>query len=66
MRIRPFRGYCYDPARVGPMSSVVAPPYDQIGPETQALLYDLSPWNIVRVTLPRDGYAAARATLDEW
>jgi uncharacterized protein (DUF1015 family) len=66
MKIRPFRGYCYDPARVGHMSSVVAPPYDQIGPETQALLYDLSPWNIVRVTLPRDGYAAARAALGEW
>lgn len=48
------------------MSSVVAPPYDQIGPETQARLYEMSPWNIVRLTLPRDGYAAARATLDAW
>ncbi len=48
------------------MSSVLAPPYDQIGPETQARLYEMSPWNIVRLTLPREGYAAARATLDAW
>jgi len=48
------------------MASVLAPPYDQIGPETQARLYEMSPWNIVRLTLPREGYAAARATLDAW
>ncbi len=66
MKVRPFRGYRYNPARVGDVSSVVAPPYDQIGPEAQALLYDLSPWNIVRITLSRDGYAAARAALDAW
>ena len=45
---------------------MVAPPYDQIGPETQARLYDMSRWNIVRLTLPRDGYAAARTALDAW
>jgi uncharacterized protein (DUF1015 family) len=66
MKVRPFRGCRYNPARAGDMSSVVAPPYDQIGPETQALLYDLSPWNIVRITRSRDTYAAARATLDAW
>jgi uncharacterized protein (DUF1015 family) len=66
VRVRPFRGYRFSPAKVGDPSSVVAPPYDQIGPETQARLYDLSAWNIVRLTLPREGYRAARATLDAW
>src|SRR5947208_2637290 len=66
MEIRPFRGYRYSAARVSDMSSVVAPPYDQISPETQSLLYDTSPWNMVRITLGREGYAAARTTLDRW
>jgi uncharacterized protein (DUF1015 family) len=66
MRIRPFRGYRYNAARVGGMSAVVAPPYDQIGAETQARLYEMSPWNFVRITLSRDGHGGARAALDEW
>jgi uncharacterized protein (DUF1015 family) len=66
VRLRPFRGYRFSPEKVGDLSSVVAPPYDQIGPETQARLYDLSAWNVVRLTLPREGYRAARATLDRW
>jgi uncharacterized protein (DUF1015 family) len=66
VRIAPLRGYRYDLARIGDPSSVVAPPYDQIGPELQATLYALSPWNIVRATLPREGYEAARGALDSW
>jgi uncharacterized protein (DUF1015 family) len=66
MNIKPFRGYRYRQDVVGDLSSVVAPPYDQIGPETQATLYGMSPWNIVRITLSRDSYAAARAMLDAW
>jgi uncharacterized protein (DUF1015 family) len=53
MNIRPFRGYRYGIGRARDVSKVVAPPYDQIGPETQAHLYAMSPENIVRVTLPR-------------
>ncbi|MBI3454949.1 MAG: DUF1015 domain-containing protein [Candidatus Rokubacteria bacterium] len=66
MTIKPFRGYRYNPAKVGDLSSVVAPPYDQIGPETQARLHGMSPWSIARITLSRETYAAARSTLDEW
>ncbi len=66
MNIRAIRGYRYSPARVADPSAVVAPPYDQISPEAQAALYGMSPWNIVRITLPRDGYASARAALDAW
>ena len=67
MNILPFRGYRY--AGGGELSAVVAPPYDQISPETQDRLYAMSPHNIVRVTLPRDEpdrYGAARRTLDRF
>jgi uncharacterized protein (DUF1015 family) len=70
MRVTPFRGYRYAIGREREISKVVAPPYDQISPEQQELLYALSPANIVRVSYPKDDdgdrYAAARATLDRW
>lgn len=70
MRILPFRGYRF--TRGGrDVSAVVAPPYDQIEPETLAHLQALSPWNIVRVTVPAAGdgpdpYASAAAVLARW
>lgn len=69
MNVRPFRGYRYGIGRVRDVSKVVAPPYDQISPETQERLYAMSPENIVRVTLPkevpgRDKYDGAREVLD--
>ena len=39
MKIRPFRAIRYDLEKVGDLSKVVAPPYDQIDPTTQSLLY---------------------------
>jgi uncharacterized protein (DUF1015 family) len=50
------------------MASVVAPPYDVISPAEQAALYDRSPYNAVRLVLPRepDRAAAAARTLREW
>lgn len=73
MRIRPFRGYCFGIDRERDLSKVVAPPYDQIGPETQDRLHELSPWNIVRVSYPKDDpgvrldkYRRAREVLDGW
>ncbi|MEK6694575.1 MAG: DUF1015 family protein, partial [Nitrospirota bacterium] len=47
--ILPFRGVLYDPARVGDITSVVAPPYDVIGPAEQAALYARHPGNIIRL-----------------
>jgi uncharacterized protein (DUF1015 family) len=70
MRVRAFRGYRYAIGRERDVSKVVAPPYDQISPEQQNLLYALSPANIVRVSYPRDAgdarYAAANGTLTRW
>ena len=66
--VQPFRGVRYDPARVGAMRDVIAPPYDVISPAQQAALYDASPYNVVRLILPRDAERgpAAAATLQRW
>jgi uncharacterized protein (DUF1015 family) len=68
MRIRPFHGYRY--ATLGrDLTAVVAPPYDQISDETRERLYRMHPWNVVRVTYPRDDpdkYRQARNVLDGW
>ena len=73
MRVRPVRGYRF----AGPrdVTTVVAPPYDQISPAMQAQLYGMSPGNIVRVSYPADQpaagetadkYARANETLQRW
>jgi uncharacterized protein (DUF1015 family) len=73
--IVPFRGVLYDPAKVGDVASVVAPPYDVIGPAEQAALYARHPANVIRLELgqeqPGDDpqnnrYARARRFLEEW
>jgi uncharacterized protein (DUF1015 family) len=70
MRVRAFRGYRYAIGGEREVSKVVAPPYDQISPQQQELLYALSPANIVRVSYPREPgdrkYSAARETLARW
>ncbi len=66
--VRPFRALRYDPARVGDLGAVVAPPYDVISAAQREALYDRSPWNVVRLILPREAEraAAAAATLAAW
>jgi len=73
--ILPFRGVLYDPATVGDVTSVVAPPYDVIGPAEQSALYARHPGNIIRLELgqeqPGDGpqenrYTRARHFLQDW
>jgi uncharacterized protein (DUF1015 family) len=71
VKIRPLCGYRYARAATRDLSRVVAPPYDQIGPEIQDQLYALDPHNIVRVTFGKDEpgvdrYARARSVLDQW
>ena len=73
--IRAFRGIRYDLGRVGTLADVVAPPYDVIDPDLQQRLYARSPYNVVRLELPREEpgdtdtnnrYTRAAATLFEW
>src|SRR5437870_10343722 len=69
MEIKPFRGYRYTGDTTRDISTVVAPPYDQISPETQDRLYALNLHNTVRVTYPKDApgkYGQAREVLDAW
>src|SRR5262245_55610602 len=46
-----FRAHRYDLGRVGPLSDVVAPPYDVIDERLQLALYDRSPNNVIRLEL---------------
>ena len=66
--VRPFRGILYDAAVVGPIASVVAPPYDVVGREEQNSLYEASPFNVIRLDLSResDRYGSASRTFAQW
>ncbi|BCB95166.1 hypothetical protein JZK55_00880 [Dissulfurispira thermophila] len=73
-KIIPFRGILYNPAKVSG-DEVIAPPYDVITPEYRDVLYNKSPYNIVRVDfgkeLPNDTngdnkYTRARGFFEHW
>jgi len=50
--IRPFRAVRYDESRAGPLETLVAPPYDVVGPEERLDYLARSPYNVVHLTLP--------------
>src|SRR6185369_11241621 len=72
--IRPFRALRYEPETVGDLATVVAPPYDVIGPAQHQVLLLRNPRNIVRLDLPadedddqpNDKYRRAARTLAAW
>jgi uncharacterized protein (DUF1015 family) len=66
--VEPLRALRYDLARTGGLQDVVAPPYDVIDAEQRAELERRSPYNVVRIDLPRgeDPYAEAARTLAGW
>ncbi len=69
--VRGFRGFRYNPDRVGTLDNAVTPPYDVISPEERAALASRSPYNLVHALLPeaRDGkdqYAVAAETVNTW
>jgi uncharacterized protein (DUF1015 family) len=66
--VQPLAGVHYDPARVGDIGLVLAPPYDVISPAEQIALRARSSYNVIRLILPEEadrGRAAARC-LAEW
>jgi len=63
--VRPFRALRYDEAVAGPLGSLVAPPYDVVGPEQREELRGRSPYNVVHLTLP-DSEGEAAASLADW
>ena len=71
----PFRAWRYNQRLAGPLSELVAPPYDVISPDLQPRLYARSRYNVVRVdlgmTTPSDNdcdnrYTRSAAQLSEW
>jgi uncharacterized protein (DUF1015 family) len=70
--VEPLRALHYDPAVVGALADVVAPPYDVIDATERAELIGRSPFNVVAVDLPQadasgaDQYAAAGALFESW
>jgi uncharacterized protein (DUF1015 family) len=68
----PFRGLRFDPAVVGDPTLVTAPPYDVIPPRARGAYEAMSPYNMVRLILPRPGadgpdrYRPAAELLGRW
>jgi uncharacterized protein (DUF1015 family) len=56
--VQPFRAVRYSGA-AGPLSALVAPPYDAVDDAERAALYTRSPYNVVHVTLPESPETAA-------
>jgi uncharacterized protein (DUF1015 family) len=73
--VAPFRALRFDPAVVGSLTSVTAPPYDVVDEQRRQQLLDASPWSVVHLDLA-DGhgdpehdesrYARAASRLKEW
>jgi uncharacterized protein (DUF1015 family) len=73
--IRAFRAFRYDLGRVGALADVIAPPYDVIDPALQQVLYDRSPYNVIRLILNKESpadtetdnrYTRSARCLREW
>jgi uncharacterized protein (DUF1015 family) len=70
--VQPLRALHYELERTGGLQPVVAPPYDVIDEVERAMLERRSPYNVVRIDLPRvpvtgaDQYQAAAETLQRW
>jgi uncharacterized protein (DUF1015 family) len=62
--IRPFRAVRYDEERAGPIASLLALPYDVIGPIEREGYLAASPFNVVRLILPDSSDEAARLFAD--
>jgi uncharacterized protein (DUF1015 family) len=62
--IRPFRALRYDEDRAGPIASLLALPYDVIGPVEREGYLAASPFNVVRLILPDSSKEAARLFAD--
>jgi uncharacterized protein (DUF1015 family) len=69
--IRAFRGVRYNPAELGDIGSVVAPPYDVVSPPMRERLAGAHPHNVIRLELPeadsgQDAYATAATLYRQW
>jgi len=63
--IYPFRGYRYNPDRIGDLAKVVTQPYDKIPDSLRSEYYNRHPKNVVRIIKNSD-YAEAAGFWDLW
>ncbi len=73
--IKAFQAIYYNPEKIKEFSEVVCPPYDVINKTQQDDFYKLSPFNFIRLELPKEApkdnssenrYTRARKTFEEW
>ena len=66
--VKPIQAVHYDLDRVGSLVKVTSPPYDVIDTEMRLRLLDKSPYNVVRIDLPKgeDRYRIAGQTYGDW
>ncbi|MBD48415.1 MAG: hypothetical protein CL891_04910 [Dehalococcoidia bacterium] len=73
--LRPFRALSFNPFAIGNYANVICPPYDVISPEMQDALYEISPFNMIRLERGKtyvtddqmnNSYSRASKTLSEW
>jgi uncharacterized protein (DUF1015 family) len=67
--VQPLQALHYDTSVVGPLTEVVAPPYDVIDSSQRAELMARSPFNVVAIDLPEgdpDPYESARELFESW
>lgn len=66
--IQPFRALRYSKDAMAGKARLVCPPYDVISPALQHELYEVSPYNAVRLELPmeQDPYKAAAERIALW
>jgi uncharacterized protein (DUF1015 family) len=57
--VSPFRAVRYDQARSGPITDLVAPPYDVITAEERGTYLERSPYNVARLIVPEHAEEAA-------
>lgn len=67
VKISPLNGITYNQEKIN-IADVIAPPYDVISAEEQEKLYNLSPYNIVRLILNKDEgrYESAARFYKQW
>jgi uncharacterized protein (DUF1015 family) len=75
IEIVPFKAFIYNQKKIASLDKVVAPAYDTVSPEEQQQLYNLSSYNIIRLSLGMDlpgdnqknnKYTRAAAKFSEW
>ena len=72
--IKPFKGLRYDTEKAGPLSTLVAPPYDIVDKKQRDQIVSLNPNNIFSVELPDasmcadtdDAYRCADSIFSSW